>query len=191
LPRSAVCITLRAHNATFHREETMYYLAVRQFVKTLKSLDHILDKATKYAQSKNFDVNNFFGTRLFPDMLPFSVQIRIACDNAKTSAALLAGKEPPKHEDNEKTMEELRARIAKCLAYLETFSASDFEKTNAKTVIKLPNPKGKALYAEEYLFGRQLPNFFFHVTTAYNILRQGGVDIGKTDYLGAFNLMDA
>jgi len=169
----------------------MYYLAVRQFVKTLKSLDHILDKATKHAQAKNFDVNNFFGMRLFPDMLPFALQIRIACDNAKTAAALLAGKEPPKHEDNEKTIEELRARIAKCLAYLETFKAADFEKTNAKTIIQIPNPKGKALYAEEYLFGRQLPNFFFHATTAYNILRQGGVDIGKTDYLGAFNLMDA
>jgi uncharacterized protein len=169
----------------------MYYLAVRQFVKTLKSLDHILDKTMKHAQAKNFDVNNFVGARLFPDMLPFAAQIRIACDGAKTTGALLAGKEPPKHEDNEKTVEELRGRIGKCLAYLETLTAADFEKTTAKTIVKLPNPKGKALYAEEYLFGRQLPNFFFHVTTAYNILRQGGVELSKTDYLGAFNLMDA
>ena len=169
----------------------MYYLAVRQFVKTLKSLDHILDKAMKHAQAKNFDVNNFVGARLFPDMLPFATQVRIACDNAKSTAALLTGKEAPKHEDNEKTIEELRARIGKCLAYVETFSAADFEKTNAKTIIKIPNPKGKALYAEEYLFGRQLPNFFFHVTTAYNILRLGGVDLGTMDYLGAFNLLDA
>jgi hypothetical protein len=169
----------------------MYYLAVRQFVRTLKSLDNILDKATKHAQARNFDVNNFFGVRLAPDMLPFAAQIRIACDGAKTTSALLAGKEPPRHEDNEKTIEELRARVGKCLAYLETFTAADFEKTSAKTIIKLPNPKGKALYAEEYLFGRQLPNFFFHVTTAYNLLRQGGVELGKTDYLGAFNLMDA
>jgi hypothetical protein len=145
----------------------------------------------KHAQTKNFDVNNFIGARLFPDMLPFATQIRIACDNAKTTAAMLAGKEPPKHEDNEKTVEELRGRIGKCLAYLETFSAADFAKTSEKTIIKIPNPKGKALYAEEYLFGRQLPNFFFHVTTAYNILRQGGVELGKMDYLGAFNLMDA
>jgi uncharacterized protein len=168
----------------------MYYLAVRQFIKTLKSLDQILDKATKHAQARNFDVNHFVGARLFPDMLPFASQIRIACDGAKTTAASLAGKEPPRHEDNEKTMEELRARIGKCLAYLETFTAADFERTNAKTVIKIPNPKGKALYAEEYLFGRQLPNFFFHVTTAYNLLRQGGVELSKTDYLGAFNLID-
>jgi hypothetical protein len=169
----------------------MYYLAVRQFMKTLKSLDHILDKAVKHAQGKNFDANNFVGERLVPDMLPFAAQIRIACDNAKSTAALLAGKEPPKHEDNEKTMEELRARVGKCLAYLETFAAADYAKTDAKTVIRLPHPKGKALHAEEYLFGRQIPNFFFHVTTAYNILRQGGVDLGKTDYLGALNLIDA
>jgi uncharacterized protein len=169
----------------------MYYLAVRQFVKTLKSLDNILEKTTTHAKAKNFDVNNFVGARLFADMLPFAAQIRIACDGAKTTAALLAGKEAPKHEDNEKTMEELRARIAKCLAYLETLTAADFEKTTGKTIVKIPNPKGKALYAEEFLFGRQIPNFFFHVTTAYNILRQGGVELGKTDYLGAFNLMDA
>ena len=168
----------------------MYYLAVRQFVKTLKSLDHILEKATQHAQAKNFDVNNFVEARLFPDMLPFAAQIRIACDNAKATAASLAGKEPPRHEDNEKTMEELRGRIAKCLGYLETFTAADFERTTAKTVVKIPNPKGKALYAEEYLFGRQLPNFFFHVTTAYNLLRKGGVALGKMDYLGAFNLVD-
>jgi hypothetical protein len=169
----------------------MYYLAVRQFVKTLKSLDNILDKAAKHAQAKNFDVNNFVEMRLFPDMLPFVAQIRIACDAAKTTAAALAGKEPPRHEDNEKTFEELRGRIGKCLAYLETFTAADFEKTNAKTVVKIPNPKGKALHAEEYLFGRQLPNFFFHVTTAYNLLRKGGVELGKMDYLGGFNLIDA
>jgi hypothetical protein len=123
-------------------------------------------------------------------MLSFAAQIRIACDGAKTTAASLAGKEPPRHEDNEKTMEELRGRIAKCLTYLETFTAADFERTTAKTIVKIPNPKGKALYAEEYLFGRQLPNFFFHVTTAYNLLRKSGVELSKADYLGAFNLVD-
>ena len=169
----------------------MYSLAVRQFVKTLKSLENILDKAAKHAQAKNFDVNNFVDARLFPDMLPFAAQVRIACDNAKATAASLSGKEAPRHEDNEKTFEELRARIGKCVAYLETFSAADFEKTNPKTVVRVPNPKGKALYAEEYLFGRQIPNFYFHVTTAYNLLRKGGVELGKMDYLGGFNLIDA
>ena len=169
----------------------MYHLVVRQFIKTLKNLDHILEKTTKYAKARNFDVNNFVEWRLFPDMLPFAAQIRIACDGAKTTAASLAGKEPPRHEDNEKTMEELRGRIAKCLAYLETFTPADFERTNSRTIIRVPNPKGKALYADEYVFGRQLPNFFFHVTTAYNLLRAGGVELGKADYLGTLNLVDA
>jgi uncharacterized protein len=169
----------------------MYYLAVRQFVRSLKNLDNLLVKATAYAQSRKFDVNNFFGIRLFPDMLPFASQVRIACDIAKSAAAGLSGKEAPRHEDDEKTMEELRARIAKCVAYLETFTPADFERTNAKMVVKIPNPKGKALYAEEYLFGRALPNFFFHVTSAYNILRHGGVEIGKADYLAGLELIDA
>lgn len=169
----------------------MYYLAIRQFTKTLKGLETILDKAAKHAQAKNFSADNFVDLRLAPDMLPFASQIRIACDSAKSSAAMLAGKEPPKHEDNEKTFEELRARVAKVLAYLETFTAADFAKTTEKTVIPVPVPKGKAMYAEEYLFGRQIPNFYFHVTTAYALLRKGGVDIGKMDYLGAINMIDA
>jgi hypothetical protein len=169
----------------------MYYLAIRQFARTLKNLDAILDKAQRQAQAKKFDVNNFCTARLFPDMLPFLVQIRIACDHAKTAAALLSGKEPPRHEDNEKTFEELRGRIAKCLAYLDTFTPKDFEKTTAQTVVKLARPEGKGLNAEEYLFGRQIPNFYFHVTTAYALLRQGGVEVGKTDFLGSLNLIDA
>jgi hypothetical protein len=135
-------------------------------------------------------VNNFLQQRLFPDMLPFVAQIRIACDSAKTSAALLSGKEPPKHEDNETTFPELRARIAKVLAYLDTFTASDFEKTTAQTLIKLPNRPGKALQAEEYLMARQLPNFYFHVTTAYDLLRHGGVELGKSDYLGQLAIVE-
>lgn len=169
----------------------MYYLAVRQFTHTLKSLANILDKAAKHAQTKNFDANNYVDLRLAPDMLPFAAQIRIACDSAKSSAAMLSGKEPPKHEDNEKTFEELRGRVAKVLSYLETFTAADFAKTTEKTIIPVPAPKGKAMYAEEYLFARQIPNFYFHVTTAYALLRKGGVDVGKMDYLGPINMMDA
>ncbi|HEY3593529.1 MAG TPA: DUF1993 domain-containing protein [Polyangiaceae bacterium] len=167
----------------------MYYLAIRQFARTLKNLDAILEKAQKHAQAKNFDVNNFLTARLAPDMLPFLVQIRIACDHAKTTAAMLAGKEPPRHEDNETTFEELRGRIAKCLAYLDTMTAKDYEKTNADMKIMLPRG-GKMIHADEYLFGRQMPNFFFHVTTAYGLLRAGGVEIGKGDYIGHLNLVD-
>ena len=168
----------------------MYYLAIRQFARTLKNLDAILEKAQKHAETKKFDVNNFCTARLAPDMLPFVAQIRIACDQAKNAAANLSGKEAPKHEDNETTVEQLRGRIAKCLAYLNTFTAQDFEKTRPDTVCKLAYPAGKALQADEYLLARQIPNFYFHVTTAYDILRAGGVEIGKGDYLGTLNLID-
>jgi uncharacterized protein len=169
----------------------MYHLAIRQFARTLKNLDAILGKAVAHADAKKFDVNNFCSARIFPDMLPFSVQIRIATDQAKAAAASLSGKEAPKFEDNETTIEELRARVRRCVAFLESFSEQDFARVSATTPIKLVYPPGKALLANDYLFGRQIPNFFFHVSTAYNLLRQGGVEIGKQDYLGALPLQDA
>lgn len=169
----------------------MYYLAIRQFSRTLKNLDAILAKAQSSATERKFDVNNFCTARLFPDMLPFVAQIRIACDQAKNAAANLSGKEPPRHEDNETTFEELRGRIGKCVAYLDTFTAADFDRTTADTAITLPNHKGKIIRAEDYLLTRQIPNFFFHVTTAYNLLRHGGVEVGKRDYLGQLDLRDA
>lgn len=168
----------------------MYYLAIRQFARTLKNLDAIIGKAVSYAEVRKFDVNNFVTARLFPDMLPFAHQVRIATDMAKAAAANLGGKEAPKYEDNEKTIEELRGRVRKCISFLESFSASDFEKVSAKTIVKIPFPQGKALNAEEYLFARQLPNFFFHVATAYNLLRQGGVELGKGDFIGSLDLLD-
>ena len=169
----------------------MYYLAIRQFARSLKNLDAFLDKAQQHAKARNFDVNNFCSARLYPDMLPFLAQVRIACDIAKTAAATLAGKDAPKHEDNETTVEDLRARIAKCVAYLDTFRAEDFSRTTPETICKLSYPKGKALKADEFLMARQIPNFFFHVTTAYDLLRQGGVELGKNDYFGSLNLFDA
>jgi hypothetical protein len=168
-----------------------YFLAVRQMMRSLKLLDTILDKAAKYAEARKFDVNNFCSARLFPDMLPFIAQIRIACDTAKATAANLSGKEAPRHEDNETTFAELRARIGKCLAVLETFTADDFARTSATTMVRLPNKPGKAIAADEYLFARQIPNFYFHVVTAYDLLRHNGVEIGKNDYYGAFDFVDA
>jgi uncharacterized protein len=169
----------------------MYYLAIRQFARSLKNLDALLGKAVSHAEARKFDVNNFCGVRLFPDMLPFTAQIRIATDMAKAAAANLSGKEAPKFEDNETTIEQLRARVRRCIAFLESFSPADFEKVTSKTTVKIPFPAGKALPADEYLFGRQVPNFFFHVVTAYNLLRQGGVDIGKMDFIGDLPLQDA
>ena len=167
------------------------YLTIRQFARTLRNLDAVLDKAIKHAEARKFDVNNFCTARLFPDMLPFVQQIRIACDQAKATAANLAGKEAPKHEDNETTVAELRGRIAKCLAYLETFTPADFGHTKPDTLLRLPNRPGKVIPADEYLFARQIPNFYFHVTTAYDLLRHGGVELGKADYLGPLGFVDA
>jgi hypothetical protein len=166
------------------------YLIVKQFARTLRNLDAVLEKATKYAETRKFEVNNFLTARLFPDMLPFVNQIRIACDHAKSVAANMSGKEAPKHEDTETTMAELRARIAKCVAYLDTFTAADFDRVKPDTMIRLPNRPGKAIPAQEYLYARQLPNFFFHVTTAYDLLRHGGVEIGKNDLLGTLGFVD-
>jgi uncharacterized protein len=168
-----------------------YFLVVRQMMRSLRVLDSILDKAAKYAEARKFDVNTFCSARLFPDMLPFVAQIRIACDTAKATAANLSGKEVPRHEDNETTFAELRARIAKCLAVLETFTADDFARTTAATMVRLPNKPGKAIAADEYLFARQIPNFYFHVVTAYDLLRHGGVEIGKNDFYGALDFVDA
>ena len=109
---------------------------------------------------------------------------------AKTTAALLSGKEPPKHEDNETTFADLRGRIAKCLAYLETFSAADFEATKPDALIQLPNRPARPCTPRSTCITRQWPNFSFHVTTAYNLLRHGGVEIGKSDYLGPLNIVD-
>src|SRR5256885_1210123 len=114
----------------------MHYLAVRQFARSLRNLDAILEKAMAHAKARNFDVNNFIPQRLAPDMLPFVAQVRIACDVAKATAANVAGKEPPKHEDTETTFEELRARIAKCVAYLDTFTEADF--ATPRKLIQLP-----------------------------------------------------
>jgi hypothetical protein len=168
----------------------MYYLVVRQFALTLRNLDSILAKAEQHAVAHKFDVNNFCTARIFPDMLPFLAQVRIACDHAKRATAALAGKEAPVHEDTEKTVEDLRGRIAKCLAYLDTFTAKDFEATKPDTLVPMINRKGKALRLDEYVFSRQIPNFYFHVTTAYDLLRQGGVELGKSDFIGQLNLVD-
>jgi hypothetical protein len=161
-----------------------YFLIVRQQLRSLKAFDGVLEKAIKHAETRKFDVNNFCTARFFPDMLPFMQQVRIACDSAKATAANLSGKEAPRHEDNETTIAELRGRLAKVVAYLETFTAADFQRTTPETLMKVPNRPGKALPADEYVFARQNPNFYFHLTTAYDLLRHGGVELGKADFLG-------
>lgn len=155
----------------------------------LNALSVILDKAEAHAEAKKIDPTVLLNARLFPDMFPLTRQVQIACDQAKNGAARLAGLEPPKHEDNEKTFAELKARIAKALAYVKTLDAKAIDvATDRQVTFPLgPNNKGH-MKGADYLNHFALPNFYFHLTTAYDILRHCGVEIGKRDFLGAIPL---
>ncbi len=159
--------------------------APAQFVRTLRALDTVLRKAEEYASERGFPVDNFIAQRLFPDMLPFVSQVRIACDMAKATTANLSGQAAPRHEDDETTFGQLHARIESVIGYLQSVPKEAFESMQPDNVVPIPFPKEKAMYAIEYLFGRQLPNFFFHVSMAYALLRVGGVPLGKADFIGA------
>lgn len=168
----------------------MYFEVIQQFCRTLRNLDAILEKAIRHAEARKFDPNNFCTARLAPDMLPFSRQVQIACDTAKRVAASLSGREAPVHEDNEQTVAQLRERIQKCLAYLETFRPEHFKDVTDRTVVKIPGTQARAMYAPDALIARAIPNFYFHATTAYALLRAGGVEVGKRDYLGDLPTFD-
>jgi uncharacterized protein len=161
----------------------MYFETIGQMKKTLGQMDKWLEAAAAFAQTKKFDPNVFLGLRLAPDQFPFSRQVQSTCDTAKLAAARLAGKQAPSHADTETTLDELRARVSAVIAYLETFSAADF--TGAATrVITQPRWEGKIMSGADYFLEHALPNFFFHATHSYAILRHNGVPLGKRDYLG-------
>ena len=168
---------------------SLYEASVPQLKKMLDNLGKWLETAASHAQKKSFDPNSLLTARLAPDQYPLVRQIQSACDGAKLAAARLTGKEAPKHADTEQTMDEIRARIHACTAYLDTFKAADFAGAETRT-IELPFLEGKVLSGNEYLFAMVLPNFYFHVTTAYAILRHNGVDIGKRDFIGSLELRD-
>jgi hypothetical protein len=165
---------------------SMYTASVPVFVKTLTNMLTWLDKAQAHAKARSFDPAVYLTLRLYPDMLPLPAQIRIAGDSAKGCAARLAGKEPPVFEDNETTLDELRERIRKTLAYLETVSAKDIEGSEQREIV-LParNREPRRFRGEYYLKHWALPNFFFHATTLYALLRHNGVELGKADFLQA------
>jgi hypothetical protein len=164
----------------------MYDSLYRQMKKTLGQIDHWLVVAAEFAKTKSFDPNLYLAFRLAPDQLPFARQIHIACDTAKLSASRLTGKEAPVHTDTETTLDELRARVASVIAYLDGFSAKDFEGA-ATRVISQPRWEGKVMSGHDYFLEHALPNFFFHVSHVYAILRHSGVPLGKKDYLGALS----
>lgn len=161
----------------------MYDITVIQFTKMLKNLSAILDKGNQYAEAKKFDVEVLLNSRLAPDQFNFIRQIQIACDTAKLGASRLTGKEAPAHDDKEKTLSELKARIEDTIKYLATFKPEDFNGA-VERKITTPRWEGKYLTGEEYFVQHMLPNIYFHITTAYSILRHNGVDVGKKDYIG-------
>jgi hypothetical protein len=164
----------------------MYFETIVQFTRMLENLSHILDKANSYAQQKKFEPEILWQSRLAPDQFNFIRQVQITCDTAKFCAAFLANKEAPVYEDNEKNLLELQTRITNTRNFLQTFKAADF---NSAASVKITRPRweGKYLHGEEFLTLHAIPNFYFHVTTAYSILRHNGVDVGKKDYLGAIS----
>ena len=154
------------------------------FRSMLGNLSHLLEKGQAYAQARKFDPQVLVTYRLAPDMLPFSRQIQIACDAAKNGVARISGVEAPKFEDNEATFDELRARIAKTLSWLDTVPAAKLDGTEDKEItFPVGRESTRTMKGEAYLKHWVLPNLFFHVTTAYAILRHNGVDLGKADYL--------
>ena len=165
----------------------MYELTVKQWVKMLGNLRNILEKAHLHAEMKGYDIAVLLGSRLAPDQFHLIRQVQVACDMCKLGAARLAGKEAPKHEDNEQTLGDLLLRIESVIAYLESFTPADFAGAAERRVTH-PRWEGKYLTGMECLIEYSIPNVYFHITTAYAILRHNGVDVGKKDYLGELPL---
>ena len=163
---------------------SMYDISVAAFSRTLENLSGILDKAIAYAAAKKFDGKVLVEARLFPDMFPLSSQVRIACDFAKGCSGRLAGVEVPKHEDNESTLEELQARIAKTLDFLGTIKPQQLQGSDERTITHEMRVQTLKMPGLQYLSGFALPNFYFHATTAYALLRHNGLELGKRDFIG-------
>ncbi|GGY75469.1 hypothetical protein GCM10011613_21230 [Cellvibrio zantedeschiae] len=161
----------------------LYDITVTQYSKMLGNLSAILDKAAHYAETKKFNVEVLLNSRLAPDQFNLTRQIQIACDTAKFGAARVTGKEAPSHPDTETTLAELQARIKTVQDYLATFTPADFAGAEERHVSQ-PRWEGKYLTGSEFAIQHSLPNIYFHITTAYSILRNNGVDVGKKDYLG-------
>jgi hypothetical protein len=163
---------------------SMHSMSVDIFTHALGSLSALLEKGAAYAAAKKFDPNVLVTSRLAPDMLPLSNQIQIACDQAKKAVGRLAGVEPPRFDDNEKTLEELRIRIARTIDFIRSVPAKALEGAEDRDIKVPAGERSFEFKGLAYLQRWAIPNVYFHITTAYNILRHNGVDIGKRDFLG-------
>ncbi len=165
----------------------MYFETFGQFKRTLGQLDKWLDAAADYAKERGFESSVYLGLRLAPDQFALTRQVQTACDTAKLAAARLSGKEAPKHPDTEQTLEELKARVQSVIAYLNGFSAADF--ANAATChVTQPRWEGKYMLGADYFSEHAVPNFYFHTSHTYAILRHAGVRLGKKDFLGTLSM---
>ncbi|MBC7982991.1 MAG: DUF1993 domain-containing protein [Candidatus Obscuribacterales bacterium] len=163
---------------------SMYQASVPVFVHSLNNLVVILEKGAAHAEAKKIDPTVLVNGRLFPDMFALARQVQIASDNVKAGAARLAGNEPPAYEDSEKTFAELVARVKKTIVYLQTLTPEQIDGTEDKTITWQTRTSTKSMQGLAYLQSHLIPNLYFHVTTAYNILRHNGVELGKKDFLG-------
>ncbi|MBI3897650.1 MAG: DUF1993 domain-containing protein [Gammaproteobacteria bacterium] len=163
---------------------SMYQASVPVFIRTLNNLAAILEKGAAYAEAKKIDPTVLINSRLYPDMFPLSRQVQIASDSAKGCAARLAGLEPPKFEDTEKTFPELIARLQKTVSFLNTLKPEQIDGSEDRTITVKMRDSSKTYVGLQYLLHAATPNFYFHVTTVYAILRHNGVEVGKQDFLG-------
>ena len=162
----------------------MYQASVPRFANILGNLSRILDKAQAHIDARKIADATLTSYRLFPDMLPLSTQVQIACDTAKGLVARLSGVDAPAYEDNETTLAQLKERIAKTIAFMQSVPADKIDDTEDKDIVTKRGDKETHYKGMQFLLGHAVPNFYFHVTTTYNILRHNGVEIGKRDYLG-------
>src|SRR6201984_3766421 len=169
----------------------MYYQVISQCTQTLKNLETCLDKADQHAAAKKFDIGVLLASRLAPDMKDFIYQVQSACDYVKAGAAWLSGQTPPKHEDNEHRIDEVRDRVRKTVDFAESVKEAQYAGAGERRGSMSWAPAGKVLGGEDYLLQMTIPNTFFHVAMAYAVLRHNGVDIGKMDFLGSVNWIDA
>jgi hypothetical protein len=169
----------------------MYYQAITQCTQAVKNVEAWLDKGEEHAAAKHFDLGVLMTGRLAPDMKPFIYQVQSACDYLKAAAAWLSGQKPPKHEDTEQTVDEVRARIRKTVAFVESVTEAQYAAAAEQRVSLSFAPAGKVLVGPNYLLQMTIPNVFFHLAMAYAILRYNGVDVGKMDFLGPISWVDA
>lgn len=163
---------------------SMYQASAPLFVRGLKALSGVLAKGQAHVAHKKIDEQAFIGSRLYPDMFPLARQVQIATDMAKGAAARLAGVDAPAYADDETTFEQLQARIAKTVAFLESLTPAQIDGSEDKDITLVRGGAPVTFKGQPYLLEQAIPNFYFHLTTAYALLRKGGVEVGKKDYLG-------